>query len=111
MMAKLGLFGLVAIMAVYFVPLYYFAGDVRNRDKEIRSVAAMGMALTLGIMTLGLTDVVFLWWEIFPFYSISIALFLAYIVHRKTCLSDRDGQRATREIVLPAAHKFLPASR
>jgi O-antigen ligase len=90
MMAKLGLFGLAAILMVYFVPLYYFARDFRNSDKEIRSVAAMGIAQSLGIMTLGLTDVVFLWWEIFPFYSISVALFLAYIVRRKTCLSDRN---------------------
>lgn len=91
MMAKLGLFGLIAILAIYFVPLYYFAVDLRNRDGEIRSVAAMGMALSLGIMTLGLTDVVFLWWEIFPFYSISIALFLAYITRRKLYLSDSGG--------------------
>jgi hypothetical protein len=40
---------------------------------------------------LGLTDVVFLWWEIFPFYSISIALFLAYITRRKLYLSDNEG--------------------
>jgi O-antigen ligase len=91
MMAKLGLFGLIAILAVYFVPIAYFAGDLRNGDREIRSVAAMGMALCLGIMTLGLTDVVFLWWEIFPFYSISIALFLAYITRRKLYLSDNEG--------------------
>jgi O-antigen ligase len=92
MMAKLGLFGLIAILAIYFVPLYYFVADLRNRDGEIRSVAAMGMALSLGIMTLGLTDVVFLWWEIFPFYSISIALFLAYITRRKLYLSDSGGR-------------------
>jgi O-antigen ligase len=89
MMAKLGLFGLVAILMIYFVPICYFARDVRNSDKEIRSVAAMGLALVLGIMTLGLTDVVFLWWEIFPFYSISIAMFLAFILHRKAECGDK----------------------
>jgi O-antigen ligase len=40
-------------------------------------------------MTLGLTDVVFLWWEIFPFYSISIAMFLAFILHRKAECGDK----------------------
>ena len=92
MMAKLGLFGLIAILAIHIVPLYYIVADLRNRDVEIRSVAAMGMALSQGIMTLVLTDVVFLWWEIFPFYSISIALFLAYITRRKLYLSDRRGR-------------------
>lgn len=100
MMAKLGLFGLIAILAIYFVPLYYFAVDLRNRDGEIRSVAAMGMALSLGIMTLGLTDVVFLWWEIFPFYSISIALFLAYITRRKLYLSDSGGNSQGEKDIL-----------
>jgi len=102
MMAKLGLFGLIAILAIYFVPLYYFVADLRNRDGEIRSVAAMGVALSLGIMTLGLTDVVFLWWEIFPFYSISIALFLAYIVRRKLYLADIDKYcQDENDVVLP----------
>jgi O-antigen ligase len=112
MMAKLGLFGLIAILAVYFVPITYFANDLRHSDREIRSVASMGMALCLGIMTLGLTDVVFLWWEIFPFYSISIALFLAYITRRKSYLSERADDEAPfqveKEIVLRKSGAAIP---
>jgi O-antigen ligase len=88
MMARFGVFGLLAILAVYFVPAYYFGRDLRHNDKEIRGAAGMGLALCLGIAGLGLTDVVFLWWEIFPFYAISTALFLACIIKRKQYLAE-----------------------
>jgi O-antigen ligase len=88
MMARFGLFGLLAILAVYFVPAYYFGRDLRHNDKEIRGAAGMGLALCLGIAGLGLTDVVFLWWEIFPFYAVSTALFLACIIKRRQYLAE-----------------------
>ena len=93
MMARLGLFGLIAILAVYFVPAYYFMRALRNDDREVRSVGSMGLALCIGILGLGLTDVVFLWWEIFPFYAISIAFFLTYIGKRKDFLQHGDAER------------------
>ncbi|WP_231879281.1 O-antigen ligase family protein [Collimonas arenae] len=83
MMARLGTFGLFAILALYFIPAYYFFREIRDGDSETRYTAAMGLALCLGFFTLGLVDVVFLWWEIFPYYVISIAFFLAYIIRRK----------------------------
>ena len=83
MMSKLGTFGLLVILALYFVPAYYFFREIRDSDSETRYTAAMGLALCLGFFTLGLVDVVFLWWEIFPYYVISIAFFLAYISKRK----------------------------
>ncbi|MFJ9450595.1 O-antigen ligase family protein [Herbaspirillum sp. NPDC101397] len=88
MMVRLGIFGLFAILAVYFVPLYYFAREIRHRDNEIRCVAAMGAALSMGFFTLGLFDVVFLWWECYPYYVISVAFFLTYIVKRKKLLAQ-----------------------
>jgi O-antigen ligase len=87
MMAKLGVFGLLAMLAIYFVPMFYFARELRDDDKEIRAAASMGLALCAGIAGLGLSDVVFLWWEVFPFYAISIALFLVCIIKRKECIA------------------------
>ena len=87
-LARLGLLGLVALLALYFVPAYYFGRDLRNPDKEIRSAAAMGLSLCTGIFLLGLSDVVFLWWEIFPFYVVSIALFMSFILKRRQALPD-----------------------
>ncbi|WP_432257886.1 O-antigen ligase family protein [Cupriavidus sp. TMH.W2] len=81
--ARLGLFGLAALLALYLVPAYYFVRDLRHTDREVRSVACMGLSLITGIFILGLTDVVFLWWEVFPFYAVSIATFIVYMDKRK----------------------------
>jgi len=89
MMARLGVLGLLAILAVYFVPLYYFIRDVRHADMEVRCVAGMGMALSLGFFTLGLVDVVFLWWECYPFYAISTAFCMTYVIKRKSFLAQQ----------------------
>jgi len=88
MMARLGTFGLLAILAVYFVPLFYFVREIRHPDMEIRCAAAMGVALSLGFFTLGLVDVLFLWWESYPYYAISTAFFLCYIIKRKNVLAQ-----------------------
>ncbi len=90
MMSRLGLFGLLAILALYFVPAYYFSRELRDNDSEIRYTAAMGLALCLGFIILGLVDVVFLWWEIYPYYVVSIAFFLTYIIKRKKILHQEE---------------------
>jgi O-antigen ligase len=84
--ARLGLFGIAALLALYLVPACYFARDLRHRDKEVRAAACMGASLCGGIFVLGLTDVVFLWWEVFPFYAVSIATFISFIDQKKTAM-------------------------
>jgi O-antigen ligase len=49
----------------------------------------MGVALCLGFIVLGLVDVIFLWWEIYPYYALSIAFFLTYIIKRKKILAEQ----------------------
>ncbi|WP_244544897.1 O-antigen ligase [Collimonas sp. OK607] len=88
MMSRLGLFGLFAILGLYFAPAYYFLRDMRNDDAGVRYTAGMGVALCLGFLVLGLVDVIFLWWEIYPYYVISIAFFLTYIIKRKKNLNE-----------------------
>lgn len=85
--SRLGIFGLFAILGLYFSPIYYFFRELRHCDNEVRYTAAMGLSLCFGFFTLGLVDVVFLWWEVFPYYSISIALLLTFIIKRKSVLS------------------------
>jgi O-antigen ligase len=120
MMSRLGLFGLAALLAVYFVPAFYFWREMRNEDREIRGAAGMGLALCFGIMVPGLTDVVFLWWEVFPFYAIGSALFLAYIIRRKEFVTipsqepvaaDRDAEKLERETSLELATSGLGSRR
>jgi O-antigen ligase len=81
--ARLGLFGIAALLALYLVPAYYFVRDLRHRDKEVRAAACMGASLCGGVFVLGLTDVVFLWWEVFPFYAVSVATFITFIDKKK----------------------------
>jgi O-antigen ligase len=83
MMAKCGIFGLVAILGLYLVPAVLFARHLYSPDGEIRSCACMGLALSIGLMVLGLSDVAFTCWEIAPFYTITVAFLLAYIEKRQ----------------------------
>jgi O-antigen ligase len=82
-MARLGAVGLAALLALYLVPASYFMRDLRHEDRQVRGAAGMGLSLCLGILVLGLTDVVFLWWEVFPFYALGIANFITLIAKRK----------------------------
>ncbi|WER45155.1 O-antigen ligase family protein [Cupriavidus sp. WKF15] len=92
--ARLGLFGIAALLALYLVPAYYFARDLRHHDKEVRAAACMGACLCAGIFVLGLTDVVFLWWEVFPFYAVGVATFITFIDKKKAATTV--AQRTAR---------------
>ncbi len=83
MMAKYGVLGLIAILALYLVPATRFGRSLSHPDKEIRSCACMGMALIVGLTVLGLSDVAFTCWEVAPFYVVSVAFLLAYIEKRQ----------------------------
>jgi O-antigen ligase len=83
MMAKFGIFGLIAILGLYLMPATIFLRHSSSPDKIIRSCAGIGMALSVGLMVLGLTDVVFTYWEIPPFYVLTVAFLLTYIEKRE----------------------------
>lgn len=88
MMVRLGSLGALALLALYLAPLLQFTRVCRHPDKEIRCAAGMGMALVLGFMVLGLVDVVFLWWECYPYYALGIAFCLCYIIKRRRELGE-----------------------
>lgn len=83
-MAILGVFGLLAILSIYFVPGYYFARNVRHPDRMVRTAAGMGLTLCLGFFVFGFTDMMFFWSVLGGVYSMSVATFLACIIKRKT---------------------------
>jgi len=93
-MATLGLTGLLALLALYFVPAWYFWQAARETDREIRWAAGMGLALCLGFFVFGLTDVQFLWGHCNTFYSMHAALFMACIVKRRAVLRATASQDA-----------------
>ncbi len=85
-MATLGIFGLLAMLALYFVPAVYFLRALRSPDRETRTVAGMGLVLCLGYFVFGLTDVMFYWRVSYSFYVILLAVLFACLVKRKTFL-------------------------
>lgn len=85
-MMTLGIFGMLAILSLYFVPAFFFLREIRHSDRELRTVAGMGLALTLGFFVFGLTDVMFYWPVSYTFYVIVLAVLFAHLVKRKAFL-------------------------
>ncbi|PUA20279.1 O-antigen ligase [Glaciimonas sp. PCH181] len=82
-MAILGMFGLLGILSIYFVPAYYFARELNHPDRELRTSAGMGLTVCLGFLILGLTDMMFFWNVTGGIYSMSVATFFACVIKRK----------------------------
>jgi O-antigen ligase len=85
-MATLGIFGLLAMLSIYFIPAYYFLKEMKHPDRETRTSAAMGLALTLGFFAFGLTDAMFYWTISHTFYGLVLAILFAHLVKRKAFL-------------------------
>lgn len=83
-LATLGVSGLLAILLLYFVPAFYFFKDIRNSDKETRTTAGMGLALTIGFFVFGLTDAMFYWRVSYTFYVIFLAILFACLIKQKS---------------------------
>lgn len=86
-MATLGIFGLAALLALYFVPAFYFLRDLRHADRQARTIAAMGLALSLGFFVFGLTDTMFYWRVSYTFYVVFLAILFASLLRRKADLA------------------------
>ncbi|MFJ9532680.1 O-antigen ligase family protein [Herbaspirillum sp. NPDC101396] len=78
-----GSFGLLALLAVYIVPGYYFARELRNESEDVRTAARSGCILVLGFFAFGLTDLMFFWPMLGGYYIITAGVFLAAIVKAK----------------------------
>jgi O-antigen ligase len=76
--ADLGIFGLVAILAVYLVPLWLFGKASRSSLSQIKRTGMMGMAFVSGFMIFGLTAEILNLTMTIAFYSFTVAVLLAY---------------------------------
>jgi O-antigen ligase len=84
-MVTLGMPGMLAILALYFLPAFYFFKDINNNNQEVRVTAGMGLALCLGFFVYGLSDTMFYWRISYIFYIISLAwIFATLIKHKET---------------------------
>ena len=87
--ATLGMFGLVSILSIYFLPVIAFVRELKNcRDQQLRTGAAMGLALCIGFPIFGLTETMFVVSMTTAFYTLSLAILLAYVVVRRRELAS-----------------------
>lgn len=78
---RFGVFGLVSILAVYFVPFYLFLRAAKAGSPQQRIAAMMGICATLGFFVFGLTVETFDLKMTAAFYSLTVAVLLAIATH------------------------------
>ncbi len=74
---RFGIIGLISILAVYFVPFYIFMRTAKTGNPQQQAAAVMGMCLTFGFFTFGLTAEIFDLKMTAAFYSLTVAILLA----------------------------------
>jgi len=75
--AETGIFGLISILAVYFVPISIFWRMGKSTDSTIRIASFMGLCLMIGFFIFGLTVEIFDLKMTATFFSITLAILMA----------------------------------
>jgi O-antigen ligase len=86
-LASFGIAGGCAMLALYLVPGIYFFKNISAQDKGRRTIAGMGLMLTIGFFIFGLSDTMFYWPISYTFYCIVLASLFAHsekIIHKKS---------------------------
>ncbi|MFJ3046916.1 O-antigen ligase family protein [Herbaspirillum chlorophenolicum] len=77
-----GSVGIVSLLALYFVPLWYFLRESGlHNTPQAEAAMLMGVTLCLSYVANGLVDVMFVWRECALFYTIMAALLMAAVKH------------------------------
>lgn len=79
----MGLFGLTAILAIYFVPLNLFWRATRSASEQVRQAGVLGITFVSGFFVFGLTVEFLNLTMATAFYSFTVAVLLAacYNIH------------------------------
>lgn len=80
--ATLGVFGAMAVVAMYVVPVLFFLRHMRCGDPVRRAAAVMGLATSLSFLVFGLTEVMFFIATTNAFYTLILACCFAIVVGR-----------------------------
>ncbi len=70
-----GLVGLLAFMALYWVPAAWFARQLRQPDRQLRVAAQLGLLLCLGFTVFSLTELMFRNMRSVPIYCVLLVVF------------------------------------
>lgn len=75
--AALGLFGIAAMLAIYFVPLWLFYDATRSKELKVSRAGLMGLVFVGGFMVFGLTVEILNLTMAAAFYGLTVAVLLA----------------------------------
>lgn len=75
--AALGIFGLIAMLSIYLVPLRMFYHAMRSNSGQVRQSGMMGIIFVSGFMVFGLTVEVLNLTMAAAFFSLTVAVLLA----------------------------------
>lgn len=89
--SSLGLLGSASYLAIYLVPLFYFARALRAPNEFRRGAARLGLCFVVGFFVFGLTIELFNIKMIATFYALMVAIFLAGAQHLYPERSQAEG--------------------
>ena len=90
-LSTLGIAGLASILSIYFLPIIFFVRLIKKyKDQQLRTGAAMGLALCIGFIIFGLTETMFVVSMTTSFYALSLATLMAFVVSRRREISDHE---------------------
>lgn len=75
-----GTCGVLALLALYLVPVVYFLCYGARQAEAGRATAVMGLVLCLAFVSDGLVDVMFIWRECSLFYTVLLSLLMAALL-------------------------------
>lgn len=75
-----GTCGVVALLALYLVPIVFFCCYGARQSESARVTAMMGLVLCLAFVSDGLVDVMFIWRECSLFYTVLLSLLMAALL-------------------------------
>ena len=82
-LARFGLFGLVSVISLFFIPLWMFYKATHSRHDFHRVAARMGLVLVLGFMIFCVSVEMFNLKMIATFYGVTVAVLLAAATNRR----------------------------
>ncbi len=91
-MATLGVPGLVAILALYFVPMWFFVRHLRVDDLQTQVAATLGVAVSAGFLVFGMTETMLINTLTNAFYSLALAVCFALVAQRRQALARLSSQ-------------------
>lgn len=87
--AAMGVFGLIAILAIYFVPFRLFWRATKSASRQVKRAGILGVAFVSGFFMFGLTVEMLNLTMAIAFYSFTVAVLLA------ACYNIHHGEQLT----------------